>query len=75
MDRMAEYLFCTHCRTAAIPTLILQGIRDEVVDPLSVERFSTARPYVRLVMLDDEHQLAMSVDRIWTETASFLNLD
>ena len=60
--------------TAVIPTLVLQGARDEVVDPASVERFATARSHVRLVMLDDGHQLTTSIDRVWTETASFLGL-
>ncbi|MEE8130885.1 MAG: hypothetical protein V3T48_11375, partial [Vicinamibacterales bacterium] len=61
--------------TAAIPTLVLQGSHDEVVDPAMVERFATPRPHVRLVMLDDGHQLKESLDRVWAETASFLGLE
>ena len=61
--------------TAIIPTLVLQGSRDEVVEPSMVTRFAAPRPHVRLVMLDDGHQLAASIDRVWTETASFLGLD
>ena len=60
---------------AAVPALILQGRRDEVVDPDMVRRFADARTHVRLVLLDDDHRLADSVERIWTETAAFLGLD
>ena len=60
---------------AAIPTLVFQGCHDEVVDPAMVERFATPRPHVRLVMLNDGHQLKESIDRVWTETASFLGLE
>jgi hypothetical protein len=58
----------------AVPALILQGRGDEVVDPDMVSRFADARPHVRLVLLDDDHRLAASVERIWTETADFLGL-
>ena len=61
--------------SADIPTLILQGRHDQVVDPAMVERFATARPRVQLVMLDDDHQLKESLERVWLETAAFLGLD
>ena len=57
-----------------VPTLILQGNRDEVVDPQMVARFAFARAHVDLVMLDDGHQLGASLERIWAETTSFLQL-
>ena len=56
------------------PTLVLMGARDEVVPPAGVQAFCASRANVTLVMLDDEHQLAGHLDRIWTETASFLGL-
>ena len=59
---------------AAVPTLILQGRHDTVVDPAMVKRFAGARPHVRLVMLDDDHQLKNSLDRVWFEIAAFLQL-
>ena len=37
---------------ATVPTLILQGRHDEVVDPKMVERFAASRSHVRLVMVD-----------------------
>ena len=59
----------------AIPTLILQGSRDGVVDSRMVDRFAAARAYVNLVTLDDDHQLGASLERIWAETARFLQLE
>ena len=58
-----------------VPTLILQGGRDQVVDPKMVERFASSRPHVRLVMVDDGHQLEASLDRVWSESRSCLGLN
>ena len=58
----------------AIPTLVLQGRRDDVVDPDMVARYAAARPHVSLVMLDDDHQLGGSLERVWSESARFLGL-
>jgi pimeloyl-ACP methyl ester carboxylesterase len=56
-----------------LPTLIFQGRQDTVVDPLVVERWAASRPgTVRLVMLDDDHQLAASLDVIWDGIAGLL---
>lgn len=66
--------FDSFTTTTVAPTLILQGRHDEVVDPVTVERFSVSRPHVRLVMVDDGHQLKASLERLWSETKSFLGL-
>ena len=58
----------------AIPTLVLQGRQDAVVDPDMVARYAATRPYVELVMLDDDHQLGASLERVWHETARVLGL-
>ena len=58
----------------AVPTLVLQGRHDDVVDPEMVRRYAAARPHVTLVMLDDDHQLGASLDRVWSESARFLGL-
>ena len=58
-----------------VPTLIVQGARDDVVDPDMVVRFASSRPHVRLVMLDDGHQLGASLDRVWLEAQVCLGLD
>lgn len=56
------------------PTLIFQGLRDTVVDPRAVERFATSRPNVTLSLLDDDHQLAASLPRMWESIEDFLGL-
>lgn len=61
--------------TNSVPTLIVQGARDDVVDPEMVVRFAVSRPHVRLVMLDDGHQLGASLDRVWLELQVCLGLD
>ena len=57
-----------------IPTLVFQGERDASVDPAYVRDFFATRPGMTLHMLDDDHQLLGSLDRIWRETATFLDL-
>jgi len=54
--------------------LILQGAQDRVVDPEMVQRFAAGRNHVRLTLLDDDHQLSASLDRVWEELAKFLGL-
>jgi len=57
-----------------IPTLILQGLSDEVVDPVMVKRYAGERTHVTLVLLDDGHQLKASLEEVWRRTAGFLGL-
>ncbi|MFL2433740.1 MAG: YqiA/YcfP family alpha/beta fold hydrolase [Vicinamibacterales bacterium] len=57
-----------------VPTLIVQGRYDVVVDPDMVEQFSATRPHVDLVMVDDDHQLGASLACIWDETTRFLSI-
>ena len=57
-----------------VPTLVLQGRHDDVVDPDMVARYAAVRPHVTLVMLDDDHQLGGSLERVWSESAAFLGL-
>ncbi len=58
----------------AMPIQVFQGRRDDAVDPVAVEQWAHARPNVELHMLDDDHQLTASVDRIWTEMRRFLGV-
>ena len=60
--------------TTVVPTLIVQGRDDELVDATVVERFAEKREHVRLVMVDDGHQLQSSLERVWSETSAFLGL-
>jgi len=57
-----------------VPTLVLQGRHDTVVDPAMVGRFAASRPHVTLRLLDDDHQLKGDLDRLWREVATFLDL-
>jgi uncharacterized protein len=60
--------------TVQAPSLAIQGSRDTVVRPESVERFAAAHPHMTLRMVDDEHQLGQSLELIWHESARFLGL-
>jgi pimeloyl-ACP methyl ester carboxylesterase len=62
----------TRALDLAVPMLIFQGRRDEVVDPAGVEAFARARPNVTLRLVDDDHQLLASLDRIGDEVEAFL---
>jgi pimeloyl-ACP methyl ester carboxylesterase len=55
-----------------MPVQVFQGRRDTSVDPDMVERWSRARSYVELHMVDDDHQLLGSLDDIWREMDRFL---
>jgi len=57
------------------PTLIYQGRRDTVVDPVAVERFASARPWITLRLVDDDHQLLDHLDVIWADVAHFLEME
>lgn len=57
-----------------VPTLIIQGTRDASVDPATVRAWAAARPHVELRLVDDDHQLAASMDDIWQESKRFLGL-
>lgn len=55
-----------------VPTLILHGTRDEVVDVAASRAFAAGRRHVRLVELDDGHELVDSLPRIIEEADAFL---
>jgi pimeloyl-ACP methyl ester carboxylesterase len=56
------------------PTLIFQGLRDAAVDYRTVEQFARDRSNVTLSLLDDDHQLAASLPRMWLDIEPFLGL-
>jgi uncharacterized protein len=57
------------------PTLVFQGLHDRSVDPRTVEEFARSRPNVRLVPLDDDHQLIASLPLMWDAIKEFLALE
>ena len=56
-----------------MPVLVVQGRRDVVVHPATVETWCQVRPNVELHMVDDDHQLATSLPFIWDLTSRFLD--
>ncbi len=55
-----------------VPTLILHGVGDEVVPVELSRRFAAGRRHVRLVELDDGHDLHATLPTILTELEQFL---
>lgn len=56
-----------------VPTLILHGTKDDAV-PIEVSRtFAQGRDNVRLIELDDGHELVASLPRLLAETEAFLD--
>jgi uncharacterized protein len=57
-----------------VPTLCIAGTRDETVPIEDVEAFVARTPTARLVAVDDGHELAASIDRIFAEARAFLRV-
>ncbi len=55
-----------------VPTLIFQGLQDDVVTPQGVVEFCQGRPNVSLRLLQDGHQLLAHLDAMWSDTRAFL---
>jgi uncharacterized protein len=51
----------------SVPTIVLHGTRDDVVPVEHSRAFAEGRANVRLVELDDDHELRASIDRIHDE--------
>lgn len=56
-----------------VPTLILHGIHDDVVPIAHSRDFARDRANVRLVELDDGHELVASLPALLAESAAFLD--
>jgi pimeloyl-ACP methyl ester carboxylesterase len=55
-----------------VPTLILHGTRDDTVPIEASRTFARGKPHVRLVELDDGHDLIASLPRLLDEADRFL---
>jgi pimeloyl-ACP methyl ester carboxylesterase len=55
-----------------VPALCIAGTRDDTVPIADVEAFVARTPTARLVAVDDGHELAASLDRIFDEARAFL---
>jgi len=56
-----------------VPALVIAGRRDELVPLGDVERWVAATPGARLLVVDDAHELAASLDLIFEEARGFLS--
>ncbi len=54
-----------------VPTCIVHGTRDETVDVALSREWSAGRRHVRLVEVDDGHELTASVPRVLDEATAF----
>lgn len=55
-----------------VPTLIVHGVHDETVDIATTRAWAQGKRHVRLVEVDDGHELARSLPRIESEADAFL---
>jgi pimeloyl-ACP methyl ester carboxylesterase len=55
-----------------VPTLIIHGSKDDTVDPQLSRDFARGKRWVRLVEVDDGHELTRSLPRIAAEADTFL---
>lgn len=55
-----------------VPTLILHGVRDDVVPIATSRELAAGQRHVRLVELDDDHELLATLPRILDEIEAFL---
>ncbi len=56
-----------------VPTLVIHGTADEVVDIEGSRRWAEGRSNVRLLEVDDDHELRASIPRICAEVDRFLS--
>jgi pimeloyl-ACP methyl ester carboxylesterase len=56
------------------PALIFHGSRDSVVPSFLSEQVAKAHQNVRLEILDSDHELIDVLERMWQETAGFLQI-
>ena len=54
------------------PTLVIHGVRDEVVPVAWSEEFAAGKPQVRLLLLDSDHQLLDVLDPIGEAVETFV---
>jgi pimeloyl-ACP methyl ester carboxylesterase len=57
-----------------VPTLVLHGRRDAVVDPALSEIFARGRPHVERELLDSDHELRDVLEPMWERIRRFLRL-
>jgi pimeloyl-ACP methyl ester carboxylesterase len=58
-----------------IPTLIIHGIKDEVIPIQESRKFAASRPWVKLIELDSDHSLGNVFSEIWQEIRTFMQIE
>jgi pimeloyl-ACP methyl ester carboxylesterase len=56
-----------------VPTLVIHGTRDDVVDPELSRAFARGKSFVRLVEVDDGHELGASIPAFLRHAEEFLS--
>ncbi len=56
------------------PTLVIHGVRDEVVPAAWSEEFAAGKPQVRLLLLDSDHELLDVLDPIGEAVEAFVDV-
>ena len=56
-----------------IPSLVLHGLRDDVVPPALSADFARGNPHVEVEWLDSDHQLLDSTGALWSSLKSFFD--
>ncbi|MEM8806518.1 MAG: YqiA/YcfP family alpha/beta fold hydrolase [Cyanobacteria bacterium P01_G01_bin.38] len=57
-----------------IPTLILHGYKDDVINVAASRAYACDRPWVTLIELDTDHGMADAADQIWQSVRAFCDL-
>jgi uncharacterized protein len=57
-----------------IPTLIIHGLKDEVIPIEASQNYAVSRPWVELVELDSDHALGNVFEDIWQAICLFCHL-
>jgi pimeloyl-ACP methyl ester carboxylesterase len=57
-----------------LPTLILHGVKDEVIPVEASRRFAASRPWVKRVELDSDHGLGNVMPEIWEAIRGFCGI-
>jgi pimeloyl-ACP methyl ester carboxylesterase len=59
------------CPDVRVPVHVVHGLRDDVVDIALSRGWASGKPHVRLVEVDDGHELSASIPRVLDEADQF----
>ena len=58
---------------SAVPTLVLQGLRDETVPVETAREYARRNPHVVLREIDTDHEMLGALPGMWDEVSAFLS--